>query len=386
MPTFVSSGGDKEPSGVFHSNFGGNPRAPLRVLMTADTVGGVWTYAMELIRALPQFEFALATMGSALARAQAQQAGALRNIELFESGYKLEWMNDPWEDVSEACAWLLGLEAKLQPDLVHLNNYPPGALPFRAPKIVVAHSDVLSWWKAVKGEEAPASWERYREVVRGGLRGADVVIAPSQAALKDIVSHYGEPARVKVILNGRDLRFRREAKKPVIFSAGRLWDEAKNISTLAAIAAELTWPVHVAGDLHEPGGKQASFGNVSLVGKLAPEEMHQQFAQAGIYCLPALYEPFGLSILEAALAGCALVLGDIPSLREIWGDAALFVRPTDPEALKEVLQTLIDHPSERLTLSQRAEKRARSFSASRMAQNYADLYTELARKEEALCA
>ncbi len=32
--------------------------------------------------------------------------------------------------------------------------------------------------------------------------------------------------------------------------------------------------------------------------------------------LPARYEPFGLSVLEAALSGCALVLGDIPSLRE----------------------------------------------------------------------
>ena len=50
--------------------------------------------------------------------------------------------------------------------------------------------------------------------------------------------------------------------------------------------------------------------------------------RAAIYALPARYEPFGLSILEAALSGCALVIGDIPSLREIWADAALFV-PSD---------------------------------------------------------
>ena len=39
----------------------------------------------------------------------------------------------------------------------------------------------------------------------------------------------------------------------------------------------------------------------------------------------ALYEPFGLAVLEAAQAGCALVLSDIPTFRELWDGAALFV-------------------------------------------------------------
>ena len=55
--------------------------------------------------------------------------------------------------------------------------------------------------------------------------------------------------------------------------------------------------------------------------------------RATIFALPARYEPFGLSALEAGLAGCALVLGDIP-MREVWHDAAMFVPPEQPAALE----------------------------------------------------
>jgi glycogen synthase len=58
------------------------------------------------------------------------------------------------------------------------------------------------------------------------------------------------------------------------------------------------------------------------------------YARASIYALPARYEPFGLSALEAALSGCALILGDIPSLREVWLEAAPYVSPDDESAPK----------------------------------------------------
>ncbi|MEB3829625.1 glycosyltransferase [Phormidium sp. CCY1219] len=60
---------------------------------------------------------------------------------------------------------------------------------------------------------------------------------------------------------------------------------------------------------------------------MSPEELSHWYARAAIYAFPARYEPFGLSVLEAALSGCALVLGDIPRLREMWGDAAVFANP-----------------------------------------------------------
>jgi glycogen synthase len=347
--------------------------------MTTDTIGGVWTYSLELARVLCEqdIEIAFATMGAPLSAEQWREAERTPNLGIFESTYKLEWMHEPWDDVRDAGEWLMELERSLRPDIVHLNNFAHGALPFSAPKLVVAHSDVISWWRAVKGEDAPESWNEYRDVVRTGLRSADLVVAPSTCALTDVIHHYGPLGATEMVPNGREISFRHVPKEPFIFSSGRLWDDAKNISTLAGIASELEWPVHVAGETHEPGGKALSFENVRLLGRLNASQMAEQFERASIYCLPVRYEPFGLSALEAALAGCALVLGDIPSQREIWRDTAVFVPPNDAGALRAALQELIDDPTRRRELAERAHDRALEFTTLRMAASYLALYSEL---------
>jgi glycosyltransferase involved in cell wall biosynthesis len=81
-----------------------------------------------------------------------------------------------------------------------------------------------------------------------------------------------------------------------------------------------------------------------------------------------------LSTLEAAASGCALVLGNIPSLRENWSDAALFVDPHDPQALASAIQGAIDDPIERRRLGLRAMACARQYTVTRMAHAYVDAY------------
>ena len=122
------------------------------------------------------------------------------------------------------------------------------------------------------------------------------------------------------------------SKEPFVLAAGRLWDEAKNIEALrAALRREIAWPVCVAGDTRHPDGRAVAAPWTSrMLGRAADRrDLAGWLRAAAIYALPARYEPFGLVRLEAALSGCALVLGDIPSLREVWGDAALFVAPDD---------------------------------------------------------
>ncbi len=93
--------------------------------------------------------------------------------------------------------------------------------------------------------------------------------------------------------------------------------------------------------------------------------------------MDARYEPFGLSVLEAALAGCALVLGDVPSLRELWDDAAVFVAPDDADALRGALAALIADARGRTRLAERAHERAGSYDTERMAAAYLALYSRL---------
>jgi glycosyltransferase involved in cell wall biosynthesis len=361
------------------------PAGVRRVLMTADTVGGVWTYALEFTRALEPHgvEVTLATMGAPLTLGQWEEARALPNLRVEPSTFQLEWMDDPWADVQAAGEWLLGLEAQVLPDVVHLNGYCHGALPWSRPVLMVGHSCVLSWWRAVKREEAPERYARYQEEVARGLRAAGRVVAPTRAMLNALREHYGPLPEAEVVFNARRPEdFPPDSERePFILTAGRLWDEAKNVAALESVAPRLGWPVKVAGETRHPSlGEAVQSRNVEPLGRLSPRELAGWMGRAAIYALPARYEPFGLSVLEAALAGCALVLGDIPSLREVWGDdAALFVPPNDVEALAEALEFLRREPARRAQLAACARARALEYTPARMSAGYLAVYASLVR-------
>src|SRR5881227_3519415 len=123
---------------------------------------------------------------------------------------------------------------------------------------------------------------------------------------------------------------------------------------LDAAAAGLPWPVYVAGETEGPDGSAAVASAVKLLGSIARAELRGWMARASIFAAPALYEPFGLGVLEAARSGCALVLSDIASFRELWDGCAEFVDPRDPGALASALRRLASDPLRRAALAIRA--------------------------------
>jgi glycosyltransferase involved in cell wall biosynthesis len=351
-----------------------------RVLITADTVGGVWTYALELASALlgRGLRVALATMGSPLNEHQRADVSKVPAVTLYESSYRLEWMRAAWDDVDRAGEWLLEIEREFKPDIVHLNQFAFGSLPFVSPKLVVAHSCVLSWWRAVKCEPAPPDWNEYKARVALGLGGAALVATPTREMLDSLRRNYGYTQPGCVIPNGRTpAAFRPGRKKNMILAAGRLWDEAKNLAALDAAASQLPWPVRVAGSRLDPDGRIMPTTSVQCLGELSGEQLASHMANASIYALPARYEPFGLSALEAGLSGCALVLGDTGSLREVWGNAASYVDPQDHAALRDTLRALIDDPVRRNLGGDAARCRALQFTAQRMADCYLTAYASI---------
>mgnify|MGYP002781342234 FL=1 len=106
-------------------------------------------------------------------------------------------------------------------------------------------------------------------------------------------------------------------------------------------------------------------------------------ARASVYAAPALYEPFGLAILEAASAGCALLLGDIPSLRELWDGVAVFAPPRDQSAFARALRLLEGDPRGRRALAAAARQRACRFTSAAQADAYIALARELAAERGA---
>ena len=153
--------------------------------------------------------------------------------------------------------------------------------------------------------------------------------------------------------------------------------KAKNFTTLDTAAADLEWPVYVAGADIDPNGKAVEMRHTRMLGTIASAELSALLAAAPICALPSRYEPFGLCALEAALSGCALVVGDIPSLRENWNDAALFVPPAEASTLNGALGELIAGRKLRDGLAQRAFHRARGFDSRTMGGAYLEVYRNL---------
>jgi glycosyltransferase involved in cell wall biosynthesis len=387
----------------------------LKVLLVADAVGGVFTHAVELAAALHarRVRVVLATEGAELTPDRRRAVEALAGVVHEGRPYRLEWMPDPWDDVAASGRWLLALEARERPDIVHTCQLAHGALPFRAPTLVAGHSCAVSWYEAVRGVPAPPDWDRYRAVVRAGLRGADAVVAPSRWMARALVRHHAPILAPAVVPSGRDAaRFWPGPKEELVFAAGRLWDEARNLAALVRVAPRLPWPVLIAGDTIAPGvvpgggnapwrakvqpdeagpeevggsgGRELPEGGASvppsvrLLGRLPQEELARWLSRAWIFVNPARYEPFGLAVLEAALSGCALVLGDLGSLRENWDGAAEFVPPWNDDALAAAIARLAADERRRRILAARARARALELTPARMAAGYLERYRELA--------
>jgi glycogen(starch) synthase len=351
-----------------------------RVLMTADCVGGVWTYALDLAESLGAFgvEVLLATMGPRPSLSQAAQAAKMPNLQLIESDYKLEWMDSPWTDVDAAGIWLLDLARDFDPQIVHLNGFVHAALDWAVPVVVVAHSCVRSWWQAVKSEPVPSEFDEYTRRVSAALQQASLVVAPTRAMLDAIDLYYDPSVPKKVVPNGRSPSlFFSAQKENIIFTAGRLWDEGKGLSFLEQIAPELSWPVYAAGACHLSSGRTQPIAHILALGHLDIDMLAKVLSIASIYAAPALYEPFGLTVLEAALSGCALVLNDLPSFRENWSGAALLLPANDRGRWCAALNDLAKNCELRSALARRAFTRATELRPAEMGARYISTYREV---------
>jgi glycosyltransferase involved in cell wall biosynthesis len=218
----------------------------------------------------------------------------------------------------------------------------------------------------VKQSPLPAEWDRYRYVVGKSLNAASVLVTPTQALLTSLRNAWSvDFTNAIVIPNGVDpAQFQMIDKEPLVLSVGRFWDEAKNIQALDAVAPSIDWPVYLAGEVDVRS-------KCRLLGHLRSSELANWYARAAIFVSTAKYEPFGLAILEAAMSGCALVLSDIPSLRETWSGSALFFQPGK---LVAALTELIRRPALRAQLQDQALRRSRRFTQSAMVARYTAAY------------
>lgn len=356
----------------------------IRLMMTTDAVGGVWTFSTTLARSLAGFgfEILLVTLGPRPTEAQKAMLRGTQRLSLVETDLQLEWQDPAGADLCHADAVLGGLADRFGPDLVHLNSFREAIFDWNAPTVVVAHSCVNSWAEACGETDAFSGdhWKAYSLSVRDGLRRANAWVAPTRAFRGQLASQYGLQETGEVIWNGVETRSRSPAaKQPFVLSAGRLWDKAKNLSAIARVAPAIEWPIRIAGQSGDNSAALTIASNCELLGEISHTAVLGEMERASAFISPALYEPFGLSVLEAASAGCALLLSDIPSFRELWDGAAVFFNPDDPDEIHRCLQSLCDDEMQRTRLQRAAAKRSLDYPLSKTANGYRSVYGCLLR-------
>ena len=357
----------------------------LRLFATADSVGGIWTYALDLAREFgPRgVRTTLAVLGPAPDVSQRNEAAAVEGLSLIETGLPPEWLANTPDAVLAAGRALASLARETRAEIVQLNGSAlvVGAR-FPAPVLGVCHSCVATWWAAVCDGALPDDLAWRAELTGRGIAAANALVAPSAAFADATALAYD--VRPSVVRNGRRavLATQPASGAPVRFAltAGRLWDEGKNMATLDRAAAALDLPLLAAGQLSGPNGAVIALRHARALGQLAPNVLAGWLAHRPVFASAALYEPFGLSVLEAAQAGCPLVLSDIPSFRELWEGAALFVPARDAAAIAAAILRA-DGP-ERGRLGEAARVRSRRYSAAAMAEGMLAAYRALLPRRE----
>jgi glycogen(starch) synthase len=358
----------------------------MRVLLTTDTVGGVWTFTRELARELLRRGHAVALVSFGRLPSAYQRDWCKRmereftSFECEASEAPLEWMSDNERSYGEGLCAISHVAGRFCPDVVHSSQFCFGALPFGVPVVVTAHSDVMSWGAACRpsGMEMSPWLIRYRELVERGLAGSAAIAAPTSWMLEALCKNFAFREKGRVIPNGVG-PYQPGSKKRQMraVSAGRFWDEGKNLSLLTKVANAV--PIVVAGEWEYAGEKVSmQTGGVRTLGVLNEETLLALFQENALYIAPSIYEPFGLAPLEAAQCGCVLLLHDIPSFREVWGESAIYFKSAAglQKLLEDIARGDIDLVDARIKVS----KRAQQMTAGRMADAYVELYSEVTQR------
>lgn len=354
-----------------------------RLLLTTDAVGGVWTYSLELAQALERLgvETVLGVLGPPPSDEQCAEASGSR---ILVTGLPLDWTASRAAEVNGAARGLARLAKDEGVDLVQLHSAALAAeTDFPVPVVAVQHSCVATWWNSVREGPLPSDFRWRRDLVEAGLNTATAIVAPTAAFAEQTARTYRLSRPVEAVHNGRTpLAVGHDDGGRFVLTVGRLWDEGKNVRTLDAAAAMLDVPVEAVGTLAGPGGSVVRFDHLLTPENLPPQALAERLGARPVFASAALYEPFGLSVLEAAQAGCALVLSDIPTFRELWEGAALFVPARDASGFAVAIERLFDDPAERDRLGEAAQARADRYSPAAMAEQMLAIYERVRTAQE----
>jgi glycosyltransferase involved in cell wall biosynthesis len=262
--------------------------------------------------------------------------------------------------------------------------FEPQALVSLARSPLHASFDLTKWAARAVLPRLP-SWRRSL------LDLCDLVLPNSRAEADQLTRLFGvEPPRLRVVPNGVDPRFAGAApdafrathgSDPFVLYTGRI-EPRKNVLGLIRAMAGMAKQLVVIGDAvpgHESYGETCRLeGRGFLLWQRRLEHddplLASAYAAARAFALPSWFETPGLAALEAALAGCAVVVTPFGCTREYFGASAHYARPDRPRAIREAIDDAW-HAGPDASLARRIESR---YPWSEVARETAEAYDQIA--------
>ena len=377
--------------------------------------GGIGRYTRELVRALvaqdPSSQYTLLVADPRPSPASLAPNARFRRVPVADV-----WLQRLWHRLRLPLPveWLAGdFDLFHQPDFV----LPP--LRRGVPGLLTVHD--LTFVR--DPDSAEPSLRRYlNRVVPGSVARAAHVLADSAATRDDLIREYGtSPEKITVLYPGVDARFQPQddpaeraqvrgrygiPEGPFVLSVGTLQPRKNYVRLIQAFArianlraqqlpvdsttstppglADASPLLIIAGgrgwlydEIYAEVERQGLTGRVLFPGFVADGDLPALYRAAGVFAYPALYEGFGLPVLEALACGTPAVTSDVSSLPEVAGDAALQVDPTSVDALAAELTRLLTDNALRADLRTRGPAQARKFTWESAAGQLLDIYRKI---------
>lgn len=265
---------------------------------------------------------------------------------------------------------------------------------FKCVRVLTVH-DIIP---VVHPEWVPvASKEYFNNDIYNCARKADVIIAVSEYTKRDIVTYWDiNPDKIKVIYNGifkeelydyssDEYRVEKLVNCKYILSVSGL-NKNKNQNGLLKAFVEfkhrhrdcdvklvLTGPirdVNVVLDLHD----KCASDDIIYTGYVSDEELVWLYKNAYAFIYPSFYEGFGLPILEAMRAGCAVMCSNTTSMPEVGGEAAEYFDPYDVDSIVDTIERVVLHEDKMNIMKTKSIIQAEKFSYKKAAVKTLEVY------------
>lgn len=282
----------------------------------------------------------------------------------------------------------------IEKENLSLMHFPYFSVPiwYRGKFVVTIHDVILHHFPTGKASTLPTPlyWLKqvgYRAIIARAAARAAKIITPSKATAKEVEKTlHIDSKKIEVTYEGVSLSSLTQTitKEDYILYVGNAYPH-KNLPFLLR--------AFIIVYFHHPKVKLVLVGKddyfykelekyIDLYGlreavvrktEVSDEELQKLYQKAKALVVPSLMEGFGLPGLEAMSQKCLVLSSNIPSLKEIYQDAALYFSPKDTQVLSDLLEKVIDDKIDKTYIT-KGEKRVKEFSWKKMAAQTRDIY------------